>query len=122
MDIIDEIRRRRNMQKQSISAVAREMGLFRPTVRKHLATVEEPRYERVQSISPKLGPFAAQLTRWLEQEVILSKPRRRLAVCVLFESVALKKINFVADDAGDGHGFALRRKSLGATLRRLTNH
>ena len=67
------------MQKQSISAIAREMGLSRPTVRKHLATVEEPKYERVQPISPKLGPFAAQLTRWLEQEVILTKSRRRSA-------------------------------------------
>ena len=67
------------MQKQSISAIAREMGLSRPTVRKHLATVEEPKYERVQPISPKLGPFAAQRTRWLEQEVILSKSCRRSA-------------------------------------------
>ena len=79
MDIIYEIRRRRNMQKQSISAIARETGLSRPTVRKHLATVEEPKYERVQPISPKLGQFAAHHTRWLEQEVILSKPRRRSA-------------------------------------------
>lgn len=79
MDIIYEIRRRRNSQKQSISGIAREMGLSRPTVRKHLATAEEPKYERVQPTPPKLGQFAAQLTKWLEQEILLSKSRRRSA-------------------------------------------
>lgn len=34
MDIIYEIRRRHLVQKQSISAIAKEMGLSRPTVRK----------------------------------------------------------------------------------------
>ncbi|UAW64633.1 hypothetical protein KMZ15_02865 [Mycoavidus sp. HKI] len=41
MDMIYEIRRRYKVQKQSISAIAREMGLSRPTVRKHVETVEE---------------------------------------------------------------------------------
>lgn len=65
MDIIYEIRRRHAVQKQSISAIAREMGLSRPTVRKHLNTVEEPKYERVQPVSPKLGEFESQLVQWL---------------------------------------------------------
>jgi len=50
MDIIYEIRRRHLVQKQTISAIAREMGISRPTVRRHLKTVEEPRYARVQPV------------------------------------------------------------------------
>ena len=79
MDIIYEIRRRHSVQKQTISAIAREMGLSRPTVRKHLNTVEEPKYQRVQPISPKLGEFEGQLTQWLEDEATLARPRRRTA-------------------------------------------
>ena len=79
MDIIYEIRRRHLVQKQTISAIARDMGLSRPTVRKHLDTVDEPKYERVQSVAPKLGEFEAQLTRWLEDEALLARPRRRTA-------------------------------------------
>ncbi len=55
MDIIYEIRRRHSVQKQSISAIAREMGLSRPTVRKHLNTVEEPKYGRVQPSARSLA-------------------------------------------------------------------
>ena len=79
MDIIYEIRRRHSVQKQTISAIARDMGLSRPTVRKHLYTVEEPKYLRVQSSAPRLGQFEEQLTKWLEEEAKLAKPRRRTA-------------------------------------------
>ena len=48
MDIIYEIRRRHSVQKQTITAIALDMGISRPTVRKYLHTVEEPKYERVQ--------------------------------------------------------------------------
>jgi DNA-binding transcriptional regulator LsrR (DeoR family) len=68
MDIIYELRRRHLVQKQTISAIAREMGISRPTVRRHLTTVDEPRYARVQPVAPKLGQFEAQLTQWLELE------------------------------------------------------
>jgi transposase len=79
MDIIYEVRRRHSVQKQTISAIAREMGLSRPTVRKHLNTVEDPKYQRVQPISPKLGEFEGHLTQWLEDEAALARPRRRTA-------------------------------------------
>jgi predicted ArsR family transcriptional regulator len=59
MDIIYEIRRRHSVQKQSISIIAREMGISRPTVRKHLNTVEEPKYERKHPFSPMPGKFEA---------------------------------------------------------------
>lgn len=38
MDIIAEIRRRHFVSKESISSIARSLGLSRPTVRKHLKT------------------------------------------------------------------------------------
>jgi transposase len=79
MDIIYEIRRRHLVQKQSITEIAKDMGLSRPTVRKHLLTVEEPQYKRKQSQaqSPKLGQFKAQLAQWLEDDAKLTRARRR---------------------------------------------
>ena len=53
------------------------MGLSRPTVRKHLLTVDEPKYQRGQPSAPKLGPFEAQLTQWLVEDAKLAKSRRR---------------------------------------------
>jgi transposase len=79
MDIIYEIRRRHLVQKQTISAIARDLGLSRPTVRKHLNTTQEPKYERLQPSSPKLGQFEEPLTKWLEEESQLAKSRRRTA-------------------------------------------
>ncbi len=86
MDIIYEIRRRHSVQKQTVTAIARDMEISRPTVRKYLNTVEQPKYERVQPASPKLGPFEEQLTQWLEEEAKLSRSRRRTA-CRLFEGL-----------------------------------
>lgn len=79
MDMIYEIRRRYKVQKQRISEIAREMGLSRPTVRKYVETVAEPKYERAQPAPPKLGAYQAQLQQWLEQEVKLPRGRRRTA-------------------------------------------
>lgn len=79
MDIIYEIRRRHSVQKQTVTAITRDMGISRPTVRKYLNTVEEPKYERVQPAAPKLGQFEEPLTKWLEEEAKLSRPRRRTA-------------------------------------------
>ena len=94
MDIIYEIRRRHSVQKQTITAIARDMGISRPTVRKHLNTVEEPKYERLQPASPKLGQFAEQLTQWLLEESKLPRPRRRSAHR-LFEG--LQEIGYIGD-------------------------
>ena len=86
MDIIYEIRRRHSVQKQSVSTIAREMGISLPTVRKHLNTVEEPKYERKQPASPKLGEFEPKLIAWLVEEAKLPRQRRRTA-CRLFEGL-----------------------------------
>ena len=45
MDMIYEVRRRHLVQKQTITEIAKDMGLSRPTVRKHLLTVDEPKYQ-----------------------------------------------------------------------------
>jgi transposase len=79
MDIIFEIRRRHVVQKQSISEIARALGLSRPTVRKHLNTVEDVRYTRVSQPAPKLGEFEAMLVQWLTEESHLPRARRRTA-------------------------------------------
>ena len=76
MDIIYEIRRRHSVQKQTITAIARDMGLSRPTVRKHLNTAVGPKYERTH---PKLGQFEEQLTTWMAEEAKLPRSRRRSA-------------------------------------------
>ncbi len=72
MDIIYEIRRRYALQKQSISAIAREMGLFRQTVRKYLNTVEENLNTNGFSLfSQKLGKLEGKLTQWPGEEAQL---------------------------------------------------
>jgi len=76
MDMIYEIRRRYLVQKQTITEIAKDMGLSRPTVRKHILTVDEPKYKRVQPAAPKLGSFEAQLTQWLVENAKLAKSRR----------------------------------------------
>jgi len=77
MDMIYEIRRRYLVQKQTITAIAKDMGLSRPTVRKHILTVDEPKYKRDQTVAPKFDPFKAQLTQWLVEDAKLAKSRRR---------------------------------------------
>lgn len=68
MDIIYEIRRRHSVQKQTVSAIAREMGLSRPAVRKHLNTIVEPRYARVQQQIIGLFPVPeAEVTKVVEE-------------------------------------------------------
>jgi hypothetical protein len=46
MDMIAEIRRRHLVSKESISSIARDLELSRPTVRKHCRTQSEPVYQR----------------------------------------------------------------------------
>ena len=55
--MIYEIRRRYLVQKQTITDIAKDMGLSRPAVRKHIHTVDEPKYKREQTAAPKFDPF-----------------------------------------------------------------
>jgi len=76
MDVIAEIRRRHLVEKETISSLAIAFKLSRPTIRKHLKTVEEPAYQRQHQPHPMLGSFHEQLHTWLEQEADL--PRNRI--------------------------------------------
>ncbi|TSJ85910.1 IS21 family transposase [Chitinimonas sp. BJB300] len=79
MNLIAEIRRRHLVSKESISAIARDLKLSRPTVRKHLQTEVEPIYQRQNQPTPKLGQFQVMLESWLAVEAQLPKAQRRTA-------------------------------------------
>jgi hypothetical protein len=68
MGVIAEIRRRHLIENEPISSLAIAFKLFRPTIRNHLKTVEEPAYQRKDQPHPKLGSFHEQSHAWLEQE------------------------------------------------------
>jgi hypothetical protein len=61
MDVIAEIRRRHLIEKETISSLAIAFKLSRPTIRKHLKTVEEPVYQRKNQPHPMQGSFREQL-------------------------------------------------------------
>jgi transposase len=79
MEFIAEIRRRHLVGGESISAIARDLQLSRPTVRKALGTLEAPVHQRRHQPMPKLGESAARLAAWLEVESRLPKRQRRTA-------------------------------------------
>jgi transposase len=79
MEVIAEIRRRHLVSKESISSIARDLKLSRPTVRKHLQTESIPAYIRHKQLSPKLGEYQSTLEGWLQTERHLPKAQRRTA-------------------------------------------
>jgi transposase len=79
MDIIAEVRRRHLVSKESISSIARDLKLSRPTVRKHLRSQSEPVYQRHKQPTPMLGTLQATLESWLQTERLLPKAQRRTA-------------------------------------------
>jgi transposase len=79
MNVIAEIRRRYHLDKESISSLSRAFNLSRPTIRKHINTVEEPVYQRQLQPCRVLGEFHAALECWLEQEAHLPRKQKRTA-------------------------------------------
>jgi transposase len=79
MEFIAEIRRRHFVGGESVSAIARDLQLSRPTVRKALNALEEPVYKRRHPACPKLGDVQAQLEQWLDIESRLPRRQRRTA-------------------------------------------
>jgi transposase len=79
MDMIAEIRRRHLVSKESISSIARDLKLSRPTVRRHCRTQCEPVYQRHKQPTPMLGAFQETLETWLRTERVLPKAQRRTA-------------------------------------------
>jgi DNA replication protein DnaC len=79
LQVIAEIRRRHLANKESTSAIARDLKLSRPTVRKHLQTQNKVIYHRQVQAAPKLRGFQKTPQGWLETERHLPKAQRRTA-------------------------------------------
>ena len=80
VETISKIRRRRLVDGESISAIARDLRLSRNTVKRALrseAGVFE--YRRQRQPRPKLGPYLETLEAWLELEEKLPARERRTA-------------------------------------------
>jgi len=80
MDTIAEIRRLHFVENIKISELAKRFKLSRPTIRKHLKTIETPVYSsRKEQPHPKLGDYLNQLNDWLEKDAGLPRKQRRTA-------------------------------------------
>ncbi|MGZ8234383.1 hypothetical protein [Methylobacter tundripaludum] len=80
MDVIAEIRRLHFVENKTVSALALMFQLSRPTIRKHLKTVEESVYtSRKDQPHPKLGDYLKQLDDWLAKDARLPRKQRRTA-------------------------------------------
>lgn len=80
VETIGKIRRRRLVQGESISAIARDLQLSRNTVKRALRFEGESfEYRRTRQPRPRLGPYLETLERWLEAEEKLPARERRTA-------------------------------------------
>ena len=80
VETIGKIRRRRLVHGESISAIARDLGLSRNTVKRALRFEGEAyEYRRAHQPRRKLGPYLATLEGWLEAEVTLPAREQRTA-------------------------------------------
>ena len=80
MEAIGKIRRRRLVLGQSISAIARDLGLSRNTVKRALRFEGEGfEYQRTIQPRPTLGPYVEMLEAWLEAEEDLPAREQRTA-------------------------------------------
>lgn len=80
MEVIAEIRRLYFVEHVTVSDLAKQFKLSRPTIRKHLKTIKEPVYPtRQHQPHPKLGEYLDQLKSWLELDAALPSKRRRTA-------------------------------------------
>ena len=80
VETIGKIRRRRLVQGESISAIARDLGLSRNTVKRALRSTGDPfEYRRSSQPRPKLGPFLETLESWIEAEAKLPAREQRTA-------------------------------------------
>ncbi|AEF99850.1 HTH domain-containing protein [Methylomonas methanica] len=86
MDVIPEIRRLHFVEHVTISDLAKQFKLSRPTIRKHLKTVEEPVYPtRQHQPYLKLGAFIEQLRTWLETDATLPGKKCKRTAQRLYE-------------------------------------
>ncbi|CAD6872202.1 ArsR family transcriptional regulator [Methylomonas fluvii] len=91
MDVIPEIRRLHFVENVTISDLAKQFKLSRPTIRKHLKTIEEPVYPpRQHQPHLKLGDFIEQLTTWLETDAALPGKKRKRTAQRLYECLQVE--------------------------------
>ena len=91
MEVITEIRRLHFVEKVTISDLSKQFKLSRPTIRKHLKTVEEPVYPtRQHQPHLKLGTFIEQLTTWLETDATLPGKKRKRTAQRLYECLQVE--------------------------------
>ena len=111
VETIGKIRRRRLVLGESISAIARDLGLARNTVKRALRFEGEGyEYQRVRQPMPKLGPFRATLDAWLEAEEALPARERRTAQR-LYEGLCLEGYTGAVDAVRRyARGFEQRRR------------
>lgn len=89
METIIKIRRLYHKDKLSQREIAAKLGLNRRTVKKHLTTIDPPRYKRSIKFYPKLGAFIASINEHLYAE--LKKPvKERLSVRRFFEHLCVE--------------------------------
>jgi transposase len=90
VETIGKIRRRRLVHGESISAIARDLGLSRNTVKRALRFEGDAfEYRRSRQPRPKMGPYLAMLDGWLEAEEKLPARERRTAQRV-YEALCLE--------------------------------
>ena len=91
MDVLPEIRRLHFVEGVTISDLAKQFNLSRPTIRKHLNTVEEPVYPtRQHQPHLKLGAYIEQLTNWLETDAALPGKKRKRTAQRLYECLQVE--------------------------------
>jgi hypothetical protein len=87
VDTIAKIRRAYFVQKRSIKAICRELGVSRKVVRKVLRSdATEFKYERGSQPAPKIGPWRHQLDALLLANDSKA-PRERLTLIRVFEEL-----------------------------------
>jgi transposase len=90
VETIGKIRRRRLVHGESISAIARDLGLARNTVKRALRFEGEAfEYRRKRQPHPKMERFRATLEGWLEAEETLPARERRTAQRI-YEALCLE--------------------------------
>ena len=90
VETIGKIRRRRLVHGESISSIARDLGLSRNTVKRTLRFEGDAfAYRRSRQPRPKMGPYLATLDAWLEAEEKLP-PRERRTAQRVYEALCLE--------------------------------
>ncbi len=90
VETIGKIRRRRLVHGESISAIARDLGLSRNTVKRALRFEGDAfEYRRSRQSRPQMGPYLATLDGWLEAEEKLPARERRTAQRI-YEALCLE--------------------------------